>query len=116
MLLLNNMNITKVFGWGLLFLGLIIIIATLYLSFAYFTGKSKSPELFSMPENASPETKVNISDPQKMIEKTVQDQIKSIIPDAFINQTFNLIAWTLFALILIFGGSRISFTGIKIIK
>ena len=42
------MNAEKIFGWGLLIAGLIIIGWTLYSSYNIFAGKTIAPEIFKV--------------------------------------------------------------------
>lgn len=39
----------KIAGWALLFLGLAVILWSMYSSFEIFTGKTKAPEIFAVP-------------------------------------------------------------------
>ncbi len=50
------------------------------------------------------------------IEKVIREQLKRILPTKTIIGFLNLIAWSIFSAILIFGGAQISTLGIKLIK
>jgi len=103
------MKLKRIFGWILIIGGLAIIITTLYFSFLIFTGKSVAPELFKYQEAALVD-----SFNSDNIEKMVEEQIKNMVPSEFTTQLFNLLSWSIFAGLLIFGGSKISLIGIKL--
>jgi hypothetical protein len=46
----------------------------------------------------------------------IEGQLKEAIPSTFVSNLMNLIAWSIFTVILFFGGGRISTIGIKLIK
>jgi len=98
----------KTIGWALLFVGLIIIFYSLYSSYNIFTAKTQAPEIFSVAE------KEGISG--GAIEEMIQQQLKGMLPVESIIGLLNLIAWSIFAGILIFGGAQISSLGIKLLK
>jgi len=106
----------KIFGWILIIAGLAIIVFALYFSYTIFTGKMKAPEIFK-PENntAALTAPLNQQDLQNSIDQAIQEQIKNIVPSEFITQFFNLISWSIFAGLLIFGGAKISAIGIKML-
>lgn len=66
----------KIAGWALLVLGLVVILWSIYSSYAIFTGKTKSPDIFPAPsvsqnlqdsQNAgSGSAKVDKIDPTKL--------------------------------------------------
>ncbi|MFC1663577.1 hypothetical protein ACFL0A_00375 [Patescibacteria group bacterium] len=113
----NTINFRKIFGWILLFLGIAVIIYSLYSSFNIFTGKTAVPELFKMTEQeTSLSQKGETQDLQGQMEKMIGEQLKGILPVDFISKLFNLIAWSIIAGILIFGGFQIANIGVKLTK
>lgn len=111
----------KIFGWLLLIAGLLIISWALYSSFNIFVAKDKAPEIFKMEEEteAPKKTKITPTSPEELQEemkKIIEEQIKEIIPAEFLANLLNLLSWSIFASLLIFGGSRIAGLGIKLIK
>jgi hypothetical protein len=106
-----------IFGWLLIIAGLAVIGVVLYFSYAIFTGKMQPPNIFK-PENnqAALTMPINQQDLQNSIDEAVKEQIQNIVPPEFINQLFNLIAWSVFACIAILGGAKISAIGIKMLK
>ena len=116
------MNAKKIIGWFLLTVGLVIIFWTLYSSYNIFTKKSLAPEVFKITEeedSAFRGGKTQPSSPeefQEEMKKIIEEQMKEIVPSEFLATFLNLISWSIFAGILIFGGSRISGIGIKLIK
>lgn len=113
---------TKIFGWGLLILGLLIICWTLYSSYNIFTGKGAVPPLFKTEtEQISaqiPEGQFSASpgEIQEQAGKILGEQLKAILPAETLPKTLNLIVWSILAGILIFGGSQISSLGIKLLR
>ena len=111
---------TKIFGWVLLVVGLILIGWTLYSTYNIFTGKVATPEIFKLPEAAkapvAEEKITGIQDIQAQIEKMIGEQLKGIIPVETLPKLLNLIVWSILAGLLIFGGAQISSLGIKLIK
>ena len=120
----------KIFcGWVLLFAGVAIICATLYFSYNIFTAKAEMPEVFNIAEiEKNQETIPVLPDlskgtqgmspeiQQEIMNRMVAEQIKAIFPTAFLSTLFNLIAWSIFAGIAIFGASHLAGLGIRLIK
>lgn len=97
----------KIMGWALLFLGLIIIFFSLYSSYNVFTAKASTPEIFIVEEGGGTASQM---------QDIIQQQLKGMLPTESIIGLLNLIAWSIFAGILIFGGGQIAGLGIKLIK
>lgn len=116
------MKFKKILGWVLLLAGLVIIFTSLYFSYRFFTSEAKAPEIFKLEqktESLSEQSKTIPTSPealQKEMQKMIEQQLKEIIPPEFLSKLLNLISWSIFAGILIFGGSRISGIGIRLIK
>jgi hypothetical protein len=114
------MDFQKIFGGIIIFVGIAIIFWTLYASYNNFAGKSQFPELFKFEVEKGKEDSGQISlkpeELQKEIGQIVKNQMREIIPLDFIAKIFNLISWSVFSAIFIFGGSKISEIGIKLIK
>jgi len=110
-----NSSFQKLFGWSLLFLGIFIILWTLYSSSNIFLGKKEVPEVFKIEERTSLSKKKEIS-PQVDIETMIKEQLESFLPSEFLPKTLNILAWSIFAGILILGGSQIAGLGIKLLK
>ena len=110
------MNFSKIAGWLLLIVGLIIIGWTLFSSYNIFTGKTAAPEIFEMPEEEVLSQEREAQDLKAQFEKMIGEQIKGLIPLDILPEILNLVVWSMLAFILIFGGSQISSLGIKLIK
>jgi hypothetical protein len=117
--------VQKIFGYILLFLGVVIILYGLYASFNIFTGATPAPEIFSTPQettslNQEKITKLQTQDPQaqmeQMLGEQIGEQLKAILPPDFLPCLLNLSVWSIFVGILIFGGAQISGIGIKLLK
>ena len=113
------MKLKKITGWCLLLAGLLIIFYSLYFSYKIFTGKSEAPVIFKPKELEFPKIeksfKIDSHQLEKEIESIIKQQIKELIPAEFLSTLLNLISWSIFSGILIFGGSRISLIGVKLI-
>ena len=108
--------IKRIFGWGLLIAGIILIGWTLYSSYNIFTGKTLAPEVFEIPsEGVSTKTGEGL-DMQDQLENIIGDQLEGMLPVNAMVTFLNLGVWSLLAFILIFGGTQISSLGIKLIR
>ena len=114
------MMIEKIGGWALLAVGLIIIFWSIYSSFNIFTVRVAAPEIFKIEKEALPEenktTPISSEELQREMKKIIEEQIKEIVPPEFLAKILNLASWSILASILIFGGSRITAIGIRLIK
>jgi len=116
------MELKKIIGWILLVFGLIIIFWVLYSSYNIFMAKVPAPEIFKMEkkEQIKPgenkATPISSEEPQEEMERIIKEQIKNIIPSDSLAKLLNLISWSIFAGILVFGGSRISGLGIRLMR
>ena len=108
-------TIKKILGLVLLFVGLAIIFYSLYSSYNIFTAKTEAPEIFMVEEKEEVEVP-GAGDIQAQIQRMIGEQLKGMLPAGSIPQLLNLIAWSIFAGILIFAGSHISSLGIKLIR
>lgn len=119
------MKLTKLAGWFLLIGGIIMISYGLFASYKIFNGKSSVPIIFEAKEEGSkvvpPQQKTqdlkSQSDRllQEQMQEQLQEQLKGMIPTDYLPKLLNLIAWSIFAGILIFGGTQISHLGIKLL-
>ena len=137
---------SKIVGYLLLAVGLVIIFWSIYASYNIFTAKKEAPKVFSYnsegvidldskDENVENAGAINIdksklTDPnylksleaeqkaqaESMIKDQISGQLKEIIPEEFILKLLNLSSWSLFVFILIFAGGKISGLGIKLMK
>jgi len=106
---------SKIIGWSLIFLGVLIILWTVFTSYRIFALKSELPKFFveKQEEVSQPGLFLDI---QEEINRIVGDQIKDMLPDNSFSRIFNLIVWSVLAGIFIFAGGQISNIGIKLIK
>jgi hypothetical protein len=108
---------TKIFGWTLLIVGLVIIFWTLYSCYNVFTGKEKAPEIFKIESKKTPtQIKTKIPTPEEEMKKLIIEELKEMLPVDVFSKLLNLISQSILAGIFIFGGSQISQIGIKLIK
>lgn len=108
--------VKKILGLVLLFAGLAVIFYGLYSSFNIYTAKTTAPEIFTIEEKESSLLPGGVQDIQAQMQQLIGEQLKGILPADSMPTLFNLIAWSIFASILIFGGAQISSLGIKLIK
>lgn len=101
-------SVKKILGLVLLFAGIIIIVYSLYYSFNIFTAKITAPEIFK--------TETAVSPAKGGVEEMISQQLKGMIPADSMPQLLNLISWSIFASLLIFGGGQVSGIGIKLLK
>ncbi len=110
----------KIIAWILIILGVSLIFWTLYSSYNIFTAKTSPPGVFEIQEKKEVSEKGGLSGSPEKIERQMQEMVKEelrdIIPSEFISRILNLITWSIFAGILIFGGSRISGIGINLLR
>jgi len=109
------MKFSKIAGWLLLIAGVSIILWTLYSSYNIFTVEAQVPEIFKMEEPTA-DSQTSPGQIEDVIEGLVGEQLKKILPLELLPRLLNLMAWSIFAGIAIFGGSQISNLGIKLIK
>jgi hypothetical protein len=117
-------SIMKTFvGWLLLFAGLLIIGWGLFSSYKIFTAKELAPEIFKTKiseETNQPLPKKKGDIPEKqmqaLFQEQLQQQLREVLPADFLPTLFNLISWSIFVGLLIFGGYRISLLGIRLIR
>lgn len=120
------MKATKILGWILFISGLFLISYSLISSYNIFTGKSLAPEIFQPQKEEQKENDqkeivlqrkndLNLTIPiQELINENIQEQLEKMMPSNYFSQLLNLISWSIFAGILILGGTQISNLGIKL--
>jgi hypothetical protein len=114
------MNINKIIGFVLLAAGLMIIATSLVFSWQIFTGASPAPELFSPSQrelgSSSALTPGSLEDLQEQLPDLLSQQLQGLLPTDTIPQMLNLATWSMFASLLLFGGSLIAGIGIKLVR
>ena len=102
----------KILALALIIIGLAVIFYGLYSSFNIFTGKEGAPEIFKTP---LAQKSVASQDVQGQLQNMVSEQLKGMLPVDSIATLLNLMSWSVFAGILIFGGAQISGLGVKLL-
>ena len=115
------MKFKKLAGWFLLISGLVMIFWILYSSFNIFSAKSAAPEIFRLKEEKSAMTRptkqiVPIQKGREEAKKIISEQLNKIMPPEFSTKFLNLISWSIFAGIFLFGGGKISGIGVNLMK
>jgi hypothetical protein len=111
-------SIRVFFGWILLIAGILIIGWGLFTSYKIFYGKIPAPEIFTVTEEQPepPSKKKGFILEEEAIKGLLQEQLKEVLPVGFLLQILNLLSWSIFAGILIFGGGKIATLGILLLK
>lgn len=107
------MNITKIIGWLVFLLGILMIVFTIYNTYNIFTGKSPAPQIIAFNVGKTQGSALTGSDP---ITQIISEQLGNLLPLDSLPLMLNLIVWTIGAGVLIFGGAQIAGLGIKLIK
>ena len=111
----------RIIGFILLLIGVGIIFYSLYASYGIFTAASDPPEFYSVPIQGGAEPPKQISplssseDIQAQLQDIIGQQLENILPADSIPKSLNLFIWSIFAGILIFGGSQIAGIGVKLL-
>ncbi len=109
------MSFNKILGYLLIFIGLAIMLWTLYNSYNIFTAKIAAPEIFTLSQGESLSSQ-KLPLIQVQMEELIREQFKEIFPPDLLANLLNLISWSIIAGILIFGGAQISNIGIKLVR
>ena len=97
---------TKMAGWILLIVGLILIVLTVYSMFTIFTGTTSPPGIFNMKS-------ITISMPTG--EGTPPVEVE-LVPGDQVSRVVNMLIWTVLMLFIASAGSRIGGLGVKLIR
>ena len=113
--------VNKLFGWGLLAIGLLIIGYCLYSSWTIFTARKEAPRIFAVEEQAlAVGQKKAGQDLQAQMEQALQAQVQGAIgqmlPSGSIPKMLNLASWSIFAAILVLVGGKVGELGIRMLK
>ncbi len=105
------MNINKIIGYTLLFVGILLIIVPLWQTYLIFTGQT-------MPMQVFKEQKITTTAPNNPldVQQQMQKALTNVLPMDAINNTLNLATWIMFMWILIFGGGKLAGLGIQLVK
>ena len=114
----------KVSGVVLIAFGVAIIGYSFFSSWQIFTGTKESPKIFSeslqaqqRQENLNSSSSATTEDLLSwQLQIALQEEFGSRIPQNTVPRMLNLVAWSLFASILLFGGSQLAGVGIKLLK
>ena len=114
-------SFSTIAGWILLVAGLLVIGWTLMTSYGAFTGDIEVPGVFEAPgQDAITQKEGGAMSLEEQLQQQMQtaigEQLQGILPADSIITLFNLMAWSILAFILIFGGGQIAGLGIKLIK
>ena len=109
----------KILGFILLATGLFVITASLVFSWQIFTGVNTAPELFSLPQTSGADSIPLVGSFEDLGQKLpdlLGEQLKGLLPVEAILKMLNLAAWSMFASLLLFGGSLVAGIGVKLVR
>ena len=109
------MNLNKIIGYILLICGLVIIGFTLFESYNIFNGKVSVPLVFKIQTSEQKASSNNSFDLQKQLDEAIKKQLTEVLPPETFSKILNMLSWSMFSGILIFGGSQIAGLGIRMI-
>jgi hypothetical protein len=112
------MEKTNLVGWLLIFLGVSIILWTLFVSYNVFLLEKEAPGFFKSEEETAlvDDSSFSFKTMEQEMNRIVGEQIKDMLPTDAFSRILNLFVWSIFAGIFIFGGGQIANIGIKIIR
>jgi hypothetical protein len=116
------MSQNKPIGFILLIIGIFLIGWTVFSSYNVIQGKKDLPSIFKSNntqleiEEKEFSKDLNPKEIEEQIQKNIQEQIEKVFPQENIFKLFNLIAWSIFAWIIIIAGAKVSGLGIKMLK
>ncbi len=103
----------KIIGYGLLTVGVGVIMWTLVSSFVMIRGEGRAPSFFELDDIAVQDQEEAF---ENEMEKVMEEQLTAMLPSDTFPRMLNLGAWSILSFILIFGGSHLSGIGVKMIK
>lgn len=110
----------RIIGIILLVAGLGVIGWSVYSSYQIFEAKKPAPQIFEMPaalelqQRKTPATQEQAM--QQQAQAMIQEQLSQMIPRDTVTKLLNLIAWSIFAGILIFAGSKVAGIGVSLLR
>ena len=111
------MNSQKITGFVLLGIGVGIVLYALFVSYGIFAGSKEPPEVFSEPVKEIGVSKSSeAQNVEQQVEELLRKQLASLLPEDTISKTLNFFSWSIFAGILIFGGTQLAGLGVKLLK
>lgn len=103
----------KLIGWILIISGILLVLGTIYSTYLNFTGQSEFPQIFTVQEVEVAPTTGGLED---QIGGMIREYIKEILPQDVTTQALNMFAWTLFAVFLVYSGSKLVSMGGTLLK
>ena len=102
----------NILGWILLVVGLVIIFGDIFVTYNYFTGKDKFPEIFKeQPISTNKTSNASGGDVQSQMNEAlgnaVKDQLNQTLPSSSIALVLNASLWSIFAFFLLSAGGKL---------
>lgn len=108
------MALERILGFFFLFLGVGIIVFTLFSGYQIFNGNAAPPQIFSALDEQGATKPASALEGQ--LQNVLQEQLKGFIPVNTVPKILNLSVWSLFLGLLMFGGGQIAGIGAKLLK
>jgi hypothetical protein len=103
----------KILGWTLIILGIFMVFGTIYSTYLNFTGQSDFPQIFTVQEvEVAPKT----GGLEDQIGGMIREYIKEILPQDTTTQMLNMFAWIMFAVFLVYSGSKLVSIGAVLLR
>ena len=106
------METSKIIGYALLIIGVILIAGPLWQTYEIFTGHGAPSQIFTRPVALQPNPNVSSFD----VQGQMQNALIKILPIDFIDNILNLGAWLLLGWILMYGGGKIAQIGVQLLN
>jgi hypothetical protein len=116
-----NATLKIIIGWVLVVAGLAVIGQTINSSYQFFSAKSEFPMIFKTMAAASQilTAPAATQNPQELAQAQVQQSMNqalgNVLPADSITKLLNIIAWSIFATLLVYAGGRIASLGIQLL-
>ena len=113
------MIVQKTLGFILLAAGIGIIGYSLFSSYLIFTGSNNAPEIFLVEQKEVADSDFpagSFEDLQNQIPDLLGKQLEGFLPAGALPQMLNFGVWSMFASLLLFGGSLTAGIGVKLVK
>ena len=103
-------EVLKICGWVLVIGGTAIIALTVFYSFQVFTARSAPPPVFSFQAED-----LSVPSEEDLLEQKIRQELVKLVPRNTVVKLLNLMAWSLGAGVISFGGSKLCLLGIKMV-
>jgi len=110
------MRFSKILGFIILFIGLGIIGWSLHQVYGVYTLNIEIPEFFATPDSSFNSSGSMDSSLDNQFKSIMKEQLTEFLPVDSISKSLNLGFFSAIIGLFIFGGSKIAFIGVKLVK